>query len=241
MTTKEKINDRYRRISILVGIFFIIGTVSGVLSGLVSGPILDGPDRLAQVAANANQIILSALLVLTMGFPLAMIPALLYPLFRKYDRVLAMGAIIFRGVLEAFCYIALAVVWLLLVTLSRRYVDGGMQDLAMYQTLDALIMQAGRWVEHMLAIVFSIGALMIYALFYRTRLIPRWLSIWGFAGGLLYIAAPLINVFDPQLPMLSVAAGVGVIMAPLALQEMVFAVWLIIKGFNSEAFAARSA
>ena len=240
MTTKEKINDRYRRISILVGVFFIIGTVSGVMSGVVSGPILDGPDRLAQVAANANQIILSALLVLTMGFPLAMIPALLYPLFRKHDRVLAMGAIIFRGVLEAFCYIALAVVWLLLVTLSRRYVDGGMQDAAMYQTLDALIMQAGRWVEHMLAIVFSIGALMIYALFYRTRLIPRWLSIWGFVGGLLYIAAPLINLFDPHLPMLSVAAGVGVIMAPLALQEMVFAVWLIIKGFNPEAIAAQS-
>lgn len=238
MITKEKSN-RYRRISVLVGIFFIIGTVSGVLSGLVTAPVFNAPDRLAQIAGNANRIILGALLVLTMGFPLAMIPALLYPLFRKYDRVLAMGAIIFRGVLEAFCYIALAIVWLLLVSLSRSYVDGGMQDAAMYQVLDTITVQAGRWVEHMLALVFSIGALMIYALFYRSRLIPRWLSIWGFLGGLLYIAAPLINMFDPQLPILSISQGVGVMMAPLALQEMVFAVWLIVKGFNAEAFAAQ--
>ena len=46
-------------------------------------------------------------------------------------------------------------------------------------------------------IVFSIGALMIYALFYQTRLIPRWLSGWGFIGAVLYFVANLVSMFGP--------------------------------------------
>ena len=85
----------------------------------------------------------------------------------------------------------------------------------------------------MLAIVFCLGALMIYYLFFRTRLIPRWLSGWGFVGAILYLAAPLWIMFDPNHPPLSLDSGVGILMAPLALQEMVLAVWLIVKGFNN--------
>ena len=61
--------NTHRSTAILVGIFFIIGTVAGVMSGLVTGPVLDGVDYLAKVAANESKIALGALLVLVMGFP----------------------------------------------------------------------------------------------------------------------------------------------------------------------------
>ncbi len=57
----------HRRIAITVGILFIIGTVSGVLSGLITAPILDAPDYLSKVAENEHLIMLSALFVLSMG------------------------------------------------------------------------------------------------------------------------------------------------------------------------------
>jgi hypothetical protein len=227
--------------AVIVGILFIIGTVSGILSGVVALPILDAPDYLSAVAANPNQMITGAILVLVMGLPLAMVPVVMYPLFRRHNEVLAFGSVIFRGVLEAVCYMIIVMSWLLLVVLGQHYVAAGAPDASYYQTLGALLRATGHWTDHLLAIVFSIGALMIYSLFHKSKLIPRWLSVWGFVGGILYLAVPLVNLFDPLRPMLSVASGVGILMVPLAVQEMVFAVWLIVKGFSPSAFAPESA
>jgi hypothetical protein len=229
-----------RKTAIIVGVLFIIGTVAGVLSFGISGPILSAPDYLIKIAANENQMLIGSLFVLIMGFPLAMVPVMMYPIFKKHNEVLALGSVIFRGVLEAVSYIVIVIIWLLLISLSQAYVKAGAPDASSFHTLGALLLEACHWLDHILAIVFSIGALMIYYLFYQLKLIPRWLSVWGFAGAILYLAAPLLNMFNPQHPTLSVTTGVGRLMAPLAVQEMVFALWLIVKGFNSSAIASQS-
>jgi len=51
-------------------------------------------------------------------------------------------------------------------------------------------------------------------------------------GAALYIVPSLGSMFGLSL---------GVLMAPLAVQEMVMAVWLIAKGFNPSTIAAESA
>ncbi|MCA9951721.1 MAG: DUF4386 domain-containing protein [Anaerolineales bacterium] len=216
-----------RKTAVLVGVLFIIGTAAGILSGVLTIPIFDSSDILAAVAANPSQLVWGAILVLVMGFAVAMIPVLLYPIFKNYNEVLALGAVIFRGVLEAGTYIGIVVCWLLLISLSQ------MAKTDTSTTLSTLLLETTAWINLMLAIVFSLGALMIYYLFFQSRLIPRWLSGWGFIGAILYLAAPLLIMFDPQHPPLSLDSGVGVLMAPLALQEMVLAVWLIVKGFNN--------
>jgi hypothetical protein len=65
---------------------------------------------------------------------------------------------------------------------------------------------------------------MIYWLFYVSKLIPRWLSVWGLAGAVLYLIVPLLAMFGLD--------QFGPLMAPLALQEMVLAVWLIVNGLT---------
>jgi Domain of unknown function (DUF4386) len=77
--------------------------------------------------------------------------------------------------------------------------------------------------QQMLSIPFALGALMFYSLLYRSRLVPRWLSEWGLVGAVLYIGAPLLRIFGRSFDFLY---------GPLALQEMVMAVWLIVKGFE---------
>jgi len=65
--------------------------------------------------------------------------------------------------------------------------------------------------------------------FYKSRLIPRWLSIWGLLGGILYFIAPMFGMFGFDLSFL---------MLPVAVQEMAMALWLIIKGFNPNSIAS---
>ena len=85
--------------------------------------------------------------------------------------------------------------------------------------------------DQLLAIPFVLGALMFYAVLYQSRLVPRWLSVWGLVGAVLYIGAPLGDMFG---------LSIGVLMGPLGLQEMVLAAWLIAKGFDRSAIVAES-
>lgn len=240
MTTKERMNGS-RRIAAIVGVLFIIGTAAGVLSGLVTIPYLNDPNYLAEIAENERAVASGALLVLVMGFPLAMIPAMMFPIFKKHNERLALGAVIFRGVLEAVTYIVIAICWLLLISMSQEFVKAGPIEAANYQALGTLLKQTVYWTEHILALVFTIGALMLYWLFFKTKLIPVWLSLWGFIGAILYFAAAVANILDPQHLPLSLGVKWGYLMIPLAIQEMVFALWLIIKGFNPSTLTSESA
>ena len=159
----------------------------------------------------------------------------MYPIFRRYSKPLALGAIVFRGVLEAVTYMLMTICYLLLISVSREFVSSITADAAIIQMMGDFIKQTVYWTEHILALVFTIGALMLYWLFYKTKLIPNWLSMWGFFGAILYFAAAIFNLFDPSHPALSLGVKWGYLMIPLAIQEMVFALWLIFKGFNPEA------
>ena len=89
--------NTYKNIARTMGILYILGTVSGILSRVVTGPIHNTPDLLSSISANGNPITLGALLVLTMGLALVMIPVLAYPVLRKHNEILALGYVVFRG------------------------------------------------------------------------------------------------------------------------------------------------
>jgi hypothetical protein len=204
-----------RRAAVWIGVLFIIGTVAGGASLLVTDSVLAGPDYVAQVAAHPNQLVVGVLLLLLMGFALAMVPVAFWPVGKKHNETLAMGYVVFRGALETVTYIVGALGWLLLVALST---ESGAGPLAGFvRTAEGVI-----W-DQLIAIPFILGALMFYWLLSQSRLLPRWLSIWGLVGAVLYLAAPLASMFGLSFDFL---------MAPLALQEMVMAVWLIARGFT---------
>jgi hypothetical protein len=210
-----------RKAAAWIGVLYIIGTVAFVLSALVTGSVLTGPAFLAQVAAQPNQLAIGALLVLLAGFALAMVPVVFWPVGKRYNETLAMGYVVFRGAQEMVMYIATALGWLLLIALSTEPDAAPLAGFV--RTVETVA-----W-DQLLAIPFVLGALMFYVLLYQSRLVPRWLSTWGLVGAALYIVPPLGSMFGLSL---------GVLMAPLAVQEMVMAVWLIAKGFNTSAISA---
>lgn len=212
-----------RKAAVWIGVLYLIGTVGLVLSVIVTGGVLDGPAYLAQVAAQPNRLALGALFLLLPGLALAMVPVVFWPIGKRYNETLAMGYVVFRGALETVCYIVLTVGWLVLIPLSKAADAGPLA--ALVRTTETVI-----W-DQMTAIPFALGALMFYVVLYQSRLVPRWLSIWGLVGGVLYLVPPLGSMLGFSL---------GFFMAPLALQEMVMAVWLIAKGFNRAAIAAKS-
>jgi len=213
-----------RSTAVIVGVLFIIGTVSGILSAVFTSSILGASDYLVQVAANETQMIIGAFFILLMGLSLAMVPVMMFPLFKKQNEALALGAVVFRGPIEAAVYILMVVSWLLLIVVSRE--SANVADASSFQALGAVLLKTSETINPVLEIVFSLGAFMFYVLFYQTRLIPRWLSGWGIVGAIVYLIASVLALFGTSMDLL---------LALLGVQEMVMALWLIFKGFDQAA------
>jgi hypothetical protein len=209
----------------IVGTLFIIATAAGILSVLGTAP-LHTRDYLVNVAANGNQIILGALLVLIMGAAIVLIPVVLFPILKKYNETLALGYVVLRT-LEVVTFMVIAISFLLLLTLSREYVQAEAANISHYQTLGNLFLAAVHWINFVTIIVFSLSALILNYIFYRSRLIPRWLAVWGIIGAGLHLAGGLFGMFGFD--------QIGFLAAPIALQEMAYAIWLIVKGFDVSA------
>ena len=224
-----------RKTAIVVGVLYIIGTVAGILSVVISTPILDGPDFLIKVAANENQIVVAALFVLLMGLALAMVPVMLFSILKEHNQALALGYVVFRGALETVTYVAQIITWLFLLIVGREYVAAGAPIASYFQTLGTLLKEGNDSIAPVLGIVFSLGALMLYYVFYQSKLIPRWLSGWGFFAILLHLTTSFLILFHLQ----NAFSTINLVMNfPIFLQEMVMAVWLIVKGFNPTAIAS---
>jgi hypothetical protein len=79
---------------------------------------------------------------------------------------------------------------------------------------------------------------MLYYVLYRSKLIPPWLSAWGLVAAIPYLIAGLLHLFG-QIDQMSTIQTI--LDLPMALQEMVMAVWLIARGFNPSTTASGSA
>jgi len=217
-----------RRIATVVGVLFIIGTVAGILSVVITGGVsMDAPAYFDKAASDPTQIQLGAFFVLVMGLALAMVAATIFPILKRQNEVLAIGYVIFRGALETFTYMASVICWLLLVVVAGQHADAGAAVGS--RSLGILLVDAQDQIEPVLNIVFSLGALMLYYVLYQARLIPRWISGWGIVAALLYLTGGLIAMFG---------TAQDIWLLPMLPQEMVMAVWLIAKGFNPSATAA---
>ena len=198
----------------------------------------NSPDYLNQLAGNRDLIILAALLEFIWAAAGAGIAIGLYPLLKQYNGALALGSVGFRVVENVFVLNG-TLSLLSLLALSQEFIAAGSPEASSFQTLGTLLLAVRDWQLHVISgLAFSLGVLMYYAILYRSNLIPRWLSGWGVLGAVLSLAATVLASFTRDFGLESVDTYLHI---PIGLQELVFAVWLIAKGFNPAAIAALSA
>jgi hypothetical protein len=215
-----------RKKTIIAGVFYIIGTIAGILSIV---PAIDAPDYLLRASANANQVLFGALFQFIMTIAYVGFAITLYPILRKYREGLALGFLSFRiiaAVLNIIGFISL----LMLLSLSQAFAREGTPDSSYFQTLNDLLRSGRDYVNHIAMILtLSVGSLMFYFLLYQIKLIPRWLSLWGLLGTSLTILASFLIMFQ----IINIITTIYIVLnLPLILLEMVLAIWFIAKGFD---------
>jgi hypothetical protein len=230
--------DTCRKTAVFTGVLYIVATVAGVLSVVVLGSLLDSTNYLMDLSANETKVMAGALLELTMALAVVGIAFTMYPLLRKVNET---GALWYLGTrfIESILFIVSVIALLSLLTLSREFVDAAAHDVSYFQTIGTVLMEARETAAEVFSNIvgFGISTLFFYYLLYQSKLVPRWLSVWGLIGAPLYIAAGFVVFFveDPDQNILTL------LYLPIAVNEMVLALWLIIKGFNKSAIASLSA
>ena len=229
--------NKNRKTAIIVGVLFIMAIVTLFIGEAFYKPILSSPDYLDNAYPNRIIVIIGILLEFIGVLGLVLIPVFLFPIFKKHNEVLALGYVSFR-LFEAVLLSVAQINKLSLINLSQDYLNKGGADASYFQNIGNSIQSVIYWVNSdglIYLVVFVIGALILYAALYKSKLIPRWLSIWGLIAAVAILTASVMSTFA-IFPVLTI-----LLIIPIALQELTMAIWLIVKGFNSSAIASESA
>jgi hypothetical protein len=223
-----------RKTAIIVGVLLIACTGATIISITLLKPILDGPQYLAKVAENEIQVIIGAILEFIWAATAMCIAIWLYPVLREHNEASALGSVVFRAVEGVFVFVG-TLSLLSLLTLSQEFVRAGLPEASSCQSTGRTLFAVRQLtLDGIVFIAFCLGALLYYWVFYQSKLVPRWLSGWGFLGAVLSLAVILYSLFNPGF----VVSWMHTLLnAPIAFQEMVLAVWLIVKGFNPSVIA----
>lgn len=223
---QARLSDRAS--SALAGVLYLIGSVCGFATVAIIGGQLDGPDYLSGAAELGQSLAVAALIIMIMGLSLAGIPLVLFSILRRVSERLAVGYVVFRSALETVATLMIALSWLLLFQLGGEALSSA--EAPQLNTESAIVHHAGETAGTLGSLFFITGAVMFYAMLYQARLVPRWLSVWGLLALIPYLVVAVLGLLGS----LDVLSGPAVaLQAPLALQELVLALWLIFRGLSS--------
>jgi hypothetical protein len=220
-----------RRLAVTTGVLFITATVADLLGAAVR-PDLTGPDYLSEVSVQGDRVAAGVLLLLAAAFACAGIAVSMYPVLRKTQNGLALGSVVFRTI-EAVMYLIAVLSLLSLLTLGQQLVAAGAGEGASLGVVGGVLLSLREHAALVGVFAFCLGAFLYYCAFFRSRLIPRWLSGWGIAAIILMTTAGVLALFNND-----AVTGYVPLALPIFLQEMVLAVWLIARGFGPAAVRA---
>jgi hypothetical protein len=212
-----------RRLARIIGILFIVASLSAIVGGTLVLPAEES-DSVVALGSDEAAVVTGILVELLLVASVVGIASLLFPVLRRCSEGLALAYLGARLV-EGILLLAAAVSAMVIVVLHRDLATSGTEGAAAWGE----VLVATRQTTYQLGslVAFGVSALILYWLLYRSRLVPVWLSVWGLAGGVLIVVRGVWELYGADLP----GALQAALTAPVGINEMVLAVWLIFRGF----------
>ena len=216
--------------AIIIGVLFIAATTFYMIGQFIHGPITASSDYLEHVYPDQQTVIAGVLIELIGILAIPLIAVYFYPVLRKYSQVMSLGYLVFRS-LEALLLLVVSIYSLSLIHISKGFLGLTGANAMSYLEIGASVQAVSYWTFLLsVGIVFPLTALMLNAVLYQSRLVPRFISVWGLLAAMLLLMGTVVDVFG-LLSGISRSALEVILTIPIAANEIVLALWLIIKGF----------
>ena len=155
------------------------------------------------------------------------------PILKPYNRYLAYGYLC--SAIVATVILAVGAMFLLfLLPLSDEYVKADSVAIPNIEVMGVLIKKGGFFGYHMGMALWSLGGLMFVSVLYKSKLIPRPMSVWGIIGYIFLLAGSILEIFEHN-----DIVDIGSVI-PGGLFEIALSIRLIVKGFDSSALTPES-
>src|SRR5215203_2142453 len=235
MTRKGKMNpyrtNTYRTTARIVGAMYLAGFVVGIGGIVLIQSILGAPDHLATLPASSMLLAIAAVLWLMAVAWDAAHGVLMFPILKQHNERIAVGYLGFR-IMDAL-FIAIMVLFILVqIPIGSEYLSAGASGASYLQALSSVFMQAQLDAYNIAMTTLGISGLILCYSFYKSKLVPRVLAIWGLVGYAVILGGSVLEVIGFNLLTIHAIPG--------GLWEVFIGVWLIVKGFNPSAFASDS-
>lgn len=222
----RRTNARLAGITLLL--YIMAGIAHMMLFSQATGGAEGTPATLASISRHASLVSVSIILTLFEAACALMLGVTLHALTRDVDPDLAMLALCFRvgeGVITAFSSVRL------LALLSVASVAAGVAgpDAVAANALGGLLLRVGG-MGTISSILFAAGSMLFCYLFLRGRSIPVPLAWLGLLASVTWVIG-----FPLQLMGLLGGPVTYIMWIPMALFEVAFAFWLILKGVATPA------
>jgi len=207
----------------ILGFAFIFQFMTSFSAGVFLKPAWFVPDdfgaTLLKIAANPGLLRAQIFLDMLTALGVIFLGALLFVSLKKRNEKIALTAFGFY-IVEAALLAASRMNGFSLLSFGQAYAKGQGADLLFLGQVAYDSMEFVGGTLHMLA--FCIGALLFYALLARSRLVPRWLSLWGLIAALPLLAGTIAQVFGYGIPI--------AFYVPYIPFELLIGIWIMIKG-----------
>jgi hypothetical protein len=221
-----------RRTAVVVGALFWISNLSTLIGSVITGAIPTAPNALKDMSPHATQVLIGTLVTHINDAAIIGYAVALFAVLRRFGESWALGYVAFK-VGEAVMLLVSAAMLLSLIPLSQNYLAAGATD-ASYRASAEVALAQQFWASRLAALSYLVATPILNFLLYQSRLVPRFISVWGFIAVAALAAGLALGVGDPTR-----GFEIGqLLVIPIILWELLFATWLIVRGFDRSAVAA---
>ena len=218
-----------KKTSIVLGIAFLLQFITSIVNGMVLRPALSITGNIIESMTNiANNVWLMKTYILVdmiTALGVVFLGAILFIVLKKKNEIIALVALGFY-VIEAALLAVSRMEAFSLLRISQEYIVAGQPDyLQMLGNLSVESMDFAGSTLH--SLVFSIGAILFYYLFYKSRAVPRILSLWGLITVPLVLIGTLSAVLGYEVPFIKYLS------IPYVPFEFVIGIWILVKGIKN--------
>lgn len=216
-----------RKSAAIVGLLFLIATVTFFIAEQIITGVLNRPDYLMGASEDAHALTAAALLAFVDGLAVVAIAVLMFPLFKRHSEPLALGYVGLRVVDFAAVLLYMASP-LLVISLGQRLLDGTV-DASASEHLGAVFQAQHDLSLRMIYLFNGVAGGFFAFLLYRSELVPRWIAVLGLIGYPVLLAGTVLDMFS----LTDVTQGAGLLaVVPGGLFELILPIWLLAKGFS---------